>query len=420
MSAGDASRFAAHGTSQPQRRDGMSMSELSVMVVEDHGFQRRMAVRLLTELGIGEISEAADGNSALQQLDGGARIPDVLIVDLDMPGMDGIEFIGHVAQHKWARAVVVASALDPALLNTVQTMARAYGLRVLGSIEKPLTRNKLARVLTGYDKELHDHVEDEEIEVSVTAIREAIEGGEIGPWFQPQVELGNGKPVAVEALARWCRADGRIVRPQYFIPLIEREGLVGELTDHMLVQACRWKHYWDQRGLRLNLAINVSPQTLADESAADRFQDIVRRQGVEPNEVVLEITESSVMADAARGLGVLARLRLKGFGLSIDDFGTGYSSLAQLSQIPFTELKIDQGFISGAPSQPRKRAVIETSLDLARKLKLNVVAEGVETVDEWQMLAELGCGLAQGNLIAQPVPGNELANVLGRWRRPVY
>ncbi len=267
-------------------------------------------------------------------------------------------------------------------------------------------------MLTGYDKELHAHVEDEEIDVSVAAIREAIDGGEIGPWFQPQVELGNGKPVAVEALARWRRADGRIVRPQHFIPLIEREGLVGELTDHMLVQACRWKHYWDQRGLRLNLAINVSPQTLADESAADRFQDMVRKQGVEPNEVVLEITESSVMADAARGLGVLARLRLKGFGLSIDDFGTGYSSLAQLSQIPFTELKIDQGFVSGAPSQPRKRAVIEASLDLARKLDLDVVAEGVETVEEWQMLAELGCGLAQGNLIAQPVPGNELAK---RW-----
>ena len=133
---------------------------------------------------------------------------------------------------------------------------------------------------------------------------------------------------------------------------------------------------------------------------------------------MLEITESSLMADAARGLGVLARLRLKGFGLSIDDFGTGYSSLAQLSQIPFTELKIDQGFVSGAHSQPRKRAVVEASLDLARKLQLDVVAEGVETIEDWQMLAELGCGIAQGYLIAQPVPGEELADRGRRWRRP--
>jgi EAL domain-containing protein (putative c-di-GMP-specific phosphodiesterase class I)/FixJ family two-component response regulator len=398
----------------------MSISELSVMVVEDHGFQRRMALRLLTDLGIGELSEAADGHGALHLLDQAVDPPDVLLVDLDMPGMDGIEFLGHVAQRRLARAVVVASALDSALLNTVQTMARAYGLRVLGSVEKPLTRDKLAAVLTGYDEELHAHDDEEEVEVSVAAVREALATGRIVPWFQPQVEFGNGKPVAVEALARWQRSDGRIVRPYHFIPLIESEGLVHELTDHMLIQGCRWKHYWDQRGLRLNLSVNVSPQTLADETAADRYQDIVRKQGVEPNEVVLEITESSVMADAARGLGVLARLRLKGFGLSIDDFGTGYSSLSQLSQIPFTELKIDQGFVSGVQSQPRKRAVIEASLDLARKLHLDVVAEGVETIEEWQALADLGCGMAQGNLVSQPVPGDELPAALGQWRRPEY
>jgi EAL domain-containing protein (putative c-di-GMP-specific phosphodiesterase class I) len=117
---------------------------------------------------------------------------------------------------------------------------------------------------------------------------------------------------------------------------------------------------------------------------------------------------------------VLARLRLKGFGLSIDDFGTGYSSLAQLSQIPFTELKIDQGFVSGAHTDPRKRAVIEASLELARKLELEVVAEGVETTEDWQMLAELGCGMAQGYLIAKPVPGEELAAAVARWRRPEH
>ncbi len=399
----------------------MSLSELSIMVVEDHGFQRRMALRLLTDLGIGEVSEAADGHSALHLLEAIRQPPDVLLVDLDMPGMDGIEFIGHVAQRQLARAVVVASALDPALLNTVQTMARAYGLRVLGSVEKPLTRDKLAHVLGGYDDPLHSYIDDEAVEVSsVAALREALASNEIEPWFQPQVELGNGRPVAVEALARWRRRDGRVVGPVHFVPLMEREGLVAELTDHMLVQSCRWKRHWDQQGIRLNLAINISPQLLADETAADRYQDIVRRQGVEPGEVVLEITESSVMADAARGLGVLARLRLKGFGLSIDDFGTGYSSLAQLSQIPFTELKIDQGFVSGAHKQPRKRAVIEASLDLARKLQLDVVAEGVETVEDWQMLAELGCGMAQGHLISSPVPGNELPAALGRWRRPEH
>jgi EAL domain-containing protein (putative c-di-GMP-specific phosphodiesterase class I)/AmiR/NasT family two-component response regulator len=398
----------------------MTLSALQVMVVEDHGFQRRMALRLLSELGIESVHEAADGIAALDLLQQLPQPPDVVLVDLDMPGMDGIEFIGHVAQRRLARGVALVSALDPALLNTVQTMTRAYGLRVLGIVEKPLTADKLHGVLLSYEERLQDDDDEEPAEVALDDVRAALLRGELLPWFQPQVEFGNGKVVSVEALARWRRSDGHIVRPMQFVPLLEREGLAQRLTDLMLEQACQWKRRWDEQGLRLHLSVNVSASTLADPAAADHYQQMVQDHGVDPREVVLEITESSLMADAARGLGVLARLRLKGFGLSIDDFGTGYSSLAQLSQIPFTELKIDQGFVSGAHTDPRKRAVIEASLELARKLELEVVAEGVETTEDWQMLAELGCGMAQGYLIAKPVPGEELAAAVARWRRPEH
>jgi EAL domain-containing protein (putative c-di-GMP-specific phosphodiesterase class I) len=222
----------------------------------------------------------------------------------------------------------------------------------------------------------------------------------------------------VEALVRWQRADGHVVMPRHFIPVIEREGLAEAVTESMLVQSCRWKRRWDEAGMRLRLSVNVSPATLHDPAAADHYQRLVQEAGVDPAEVVLEITESLVMADAARGLGVLARLRLKGFGLSIDDFGTGYSSLAQLSQVPFTELKIDQGFVAGVHAQPRKRAVVEASIDLARKLGLETIAEGVETTEDWQALAALGCDVAQGYLISPAVPGEELVATIGRWRRP--
>ena len=151
--------------------------------------------------------------------------------------------------------------------------------------------------------------------------------GEIVPWFQPQAEFANGKIVGVEALARWERGDGHVIRPHHFVGLLEADGLAVDLTDAILDQACRWKRRWQDDGLRLNLSVNVSPATLHDPAAADRYQQIVEDHGLSPSEVILEITESLLMADAARGLGVLARLRLKGFGLSIDDFGTGYSSL---------------------------------------------------------------------------------------------
>lgn len=398
----------------------MSLSLLSVVVVEDHGFQRRMALRLLSELGVARLHEAGDGASALRLLRSLAQVPDVVLVDLDMPGMDGIEFIDHLAREHLARAILVVSALDAALLHTVQTMARACGLRVLEAVPKPLTRSKLAQALAGLELVAATVADDDPGEIGLDSLRAALAAGEIVPWFQPQVELGNGRAIGVEALARWPRSDGRVVLPQHFLPLLESEDLVDELTEQMLAQACRWKRRWDRSGLRLKLSVNVSASTLDDAGAADRYQRIVREAGVDPAEVVLELTESSLIADAARGLGVLARLRLKGFGLSIDDFGTGWSSLSQLSQVPFTELKIDQEFIAGANQQPRKRAVVEASLDLARKLGLDAVAEGVETVEDWQMLAELGCAIAQGRLIGDAVPGEELPALLGRWRRPEH
>jgi EAL domain-containing protein (putative c-di-GMP-specific phosphodiesterase class I)/ActR/RegA family two-component response regulator len=393
----------------------MRLSELSVFVVEDHGFQRRVALHLLEGLGVQRLEAADDGRSALAALQ--AAPADVVLVDLDLPEMDGIEFIGHVAANKSARSIALTSALDPALLNTVQGMARAYGLRVLGVIEKPLTSAKLVEVLHRFHADEDDPVAEPDVEIDAAAVRRALDADEFEPWFQPKVAISTGHVVGVEALARW-RHGGEVIGPARFVPLLEREGLIGELTRRMLERSCRWLRRWAEAGLELKLSVNVSMLDLVDVDAADRYQRIVGDCGVRPRDVVIEVTESSVMGEAAHALNVLARLRLKGFGLSIDDFGTGYSSLAQLSQVPFTELKIDRGFIGGAPSQPRKRAVVETSLDLARKLQLNVVAEGVESVEEWQMLAELGCQQVQGFLISPAIPGDRLAAAIADWRKP--
>ena len=395
----------------------MGLAGLTLLLVEDHGFQRRLGLRLLADLGLTRLHEAADGFQALDLLRALPDPPDVVLVDLDMPGMDGVEFIGIVAQDRLAHSIAVVSAMEPALLHTVQVMAKASGLRVLGCIEKPLTPGKLTTVLSLYESGPGPTAMPSDVEVSLEEVRDALAHGDITAHFQPQAEFGNGKIVGVEALARWRLADGRMVPPTVFVPLMEAGGLVDELTGLMLVQACAWSKRWQARDLDLRVSVNVSAQNLTGPEVADRYEAVLREHGVNPEHIVLEITESSVMSDTARGLGMLARLRLKGFGLSVDDFGTGYSSLSQLSQIPFTELKIDRGFVSGAPTQPRKRAMIETSLDLARKLDLSVVAEGVETIEEWQLLAQLGCDFAQGYLISAPVPGEQLPDAIQRWRQ---
>ena len=395
-------------------------SDLRVMVLEDHGFQRRMALRLLHDLGVprSNLLDAADATAALALLEAQASPPDLVLVDLDMPGMDGIEFLGHVAERRLARNVALVSALDPAVMHTVQAMAGSYGLNIVGVIEKPLSSDNLSRVLTTPRLGWTDERAPSDEPVDEPALRAALDRGDVRAWFQLQVDMHNGKPRAVEALARWC--DGDVVRaPASFVHVLERMGLAQALTESMLDQACAWKRRWAaERGLQVCVSINVSPVAITDPRFADRLAAIVARHGVAPSDVVLEITESSVLTDAACGLQVLARLRLKGFGLSIDDFGIGYSSLSQLSQIPFTELKIDRSFIDGVTEHPRKRAVVEASVQIARKVRLTTVAEGIETPEQWQLMAELGCDLAQGYLIGHAVPGEALPATLDRWRRP--
>lgn len=379
-----------------------------------------MALRLLCELGIREadLLEAADAESALQLLGTQSPAPDLLLVDLDMPGMDGIEFLGHVARQRLARNVALVSALDPSVLNTVQAMAASYGLNIAGVVEKPLTLANLGEVLRAPMLDWDPAAEDCGEPVDEDALKRALDRGDITPWFQLQVDMLNGKPRAVEALARWI--DGpNVLMPSCFITPLERMGLAQSLTESMLEQSCHWKRTWqDAHGLSLCVSINVSPLALADPGCVDRLAGIADRCGVRPSDIVLEITESSVLSDISGGLQALARLRLKGFGLSIDDFGVGYSSLSCLSQFPFTELKVDREFVAGVVDRPRKAAVVEASLDLARKLGITAVAEGIETAAQWQRMAQLGCDLAQGYLVAHPVNGDALPAAIATWRRP--
>ena len=209
----------------------MDFGALSLLVVEDHDFQRRMVLRLLGDLGVTRIAEAVDGRDALDKLEAGTVTADVVITDLDMPRMDGIELIRHVAEQRLAQAVIIASGLEPALLHSVEQMARAYGLQVLGNVEKPLGRERLAALLRGYSK-LSPVVRttasgdvDTAVEVSAEDVRRALDQGELSVAYQPQLEFANGRLSGCEALVRWQRVgEAHPILPKAFIDVIEREG----------------------------------------------------------------------------------------------------------------------------------------------------------------------------------------------------
>jgi EAL domain-containing protein (putative c-di-GMP-specific phosphodiesterase class I)/CheY-like chemotaxis protein len=388
----------------------VGLSELKFLAVEDHEFQRGMLLKMLARLGATQVSTAADGNAALEiVMSPGASI-DIIISDLDMPGMDGLEFMRHVGEAHIPVAIILASALESVLLDSVETMTRAYGVKILGVIQKPITQEKLAALIKLHlPAQVNPNLpQTDALCFTIEEIVQGIRNDEFEPFFQPKVEFATGRIKGAEALARWRHPQKGIVAPYVFVGPLEDHNQTDELTWLILSKSVDFCREWrTNSGLDVSVSINVSAKSLADVSFADRVIEVLKCRNLDCRNIILEVTESAATTDIGHSLENLSRLRMKGFGLSIDDYGTGYSSLQQLARIAFTEIKLDQSFIRSAATQQAARIILESSIDMAKKLGIVTVAEGIETEEDWDLLRELGCDLAQGYLIAKPLEPRE-------------
>lgn len=396
-----------------------SAKGLVALVVEDHDFQRRTVARMLRSLGAREVLEAGDGKQALTLLQGTAQM-DLVVCDLDMPGMDGMEFLRHLGQAHNTTPVIISSAQERALLLSVEKMARAYGVRLLGTIEKPMTLDGLEDLIAKYEpaKPAPARAAAAVAKFSLDQILHGLQQKQFEPFFQPKVELATGRTIGAEALARWRHPEHGPVGPYAFIALLEQSGKIDTLTLVMLEAAADACRAWREHGLELTVSVNLSLVSLTDTTLADRITQTVRSAGLDPRHMILEITETAAMTEVAPALENLARLRMRGFGLSVDDYGTGFSSLRQLTRVPFTEIKIDQGFVTGCATNPSSRTIVESSVDMARRLGIKSVAEGVETRSDWNLLKAAGCDVAQGYFIARPMAAQAFGEWIHSWRPP--
>jgi EAL domain-containing protein (putative c-di-GMP-specific phosphodiesterase class I) len=388
----------------------MGLSELNFLAVEDHEFQRGLLLKMLARLGATHILTAADGRAALDIVKSSYPSIDIIISDLDMPGMDGLEFMRHLSEARIPVAIILASALESVLLDSVETMTRAYGVRILGVIQKPITPEKLDALIKLHVPAQAGQTRPGAADLSFT-IEEIVQGlknDEFEPFFQPKVLLASRRLKGAEALARWRHPQKGIIAPYAFIGLLEDRNQIDELTWMMLRKSVAFCKEWRAKSDRdVNVSVNVSVKSLADVHFADRVHELVHLENLDSRNIILEVTESAATTDICHALENLSRLRMRGFGLSIDDYGTGYSSLQQLTRIAFTEIKIDQSFVADAAAQQSARIILESSLDMAKKLGISTVAEGVETQDQWDLVRELGCELAQGYFIARPIAASE-------------
>ncbi len=249
-------------------------------------------------------------------------------------------------------------------------------------------------------------------------LRRAVEGGQLRLFLQPKVDLRSGRIVSAEALVRWEHPQRGLVPPMQFIPFAEQTGFIRQLSAWVVAASARaWRQAHD-RGQVLRISVNLSTRDLMDQDLPLKIRAAIDAEGAPPSALCLEITESAIMDDPARALSTLEQLSAMGFKLSIDDFGTGYSSLAYLKRLPVDELKIDKSFVMAMERDQDDAKIVRSTIELAHNLGLSVVAEGLETLQAWQLLARLGCDEGQGYLIAKPMPQDDLLPWLQQWRPP--
>lgn len=388
--------------------------ELLIMVVEDHGFQRKALLHQIRSLGYQNLLEAADGAEALalsQQ-----HAVDILFCDLRMPGMDGMALLRRLSLGGFRGGIILSSALEDDVVEAVLRMSAAYGLQVLGRIEKPSSQQQLQVLIESWSPRQEPALKDDGHRLGLDELRRALDEDQIVPWYQPKVSFASGEWVGMEALARWQHPKYGLVSPGRFIPLAEHNGLIDQLTEVIINKSLSDGHLWEETGLSLNLSMNLSTTSLIEGDLCNTLLNQCQRWSINPELITLEVTESSFVQDLGKSLEVLTRLRMHGFGLSIDDFGTGYSSMQQLALLPFTELKLDRSFVYSCFEDPSRLAIIESSIELARKLGLKSVAEGVEDEQTWRLLATLGCDVCQGFFSARPMPRSELQEWHKAWQ----
>jgi diguanylate cyclase (GGDEF)-like protein len=246
----------------------------------------------------------------------------------------------------------------------------------------------------------------------VTELRAALRSDQIRVHYQPQLDLATGSIRAVEALARWHHPERGLLAAGEFIAAAERSGLVSQISRSVLAASARQWHDWNNQGLKLDIAVNLSAVDLLDLTLVSEIAALLADHEMPPECLVLEITERTLLQDEQQAREVLARLNSLGIRISIDDYGTGYSSLASLRHLPIQQVKIDRCFVTGIPADASNDAIVRSTIDLAHALGALVVAEGAETPSELQRLADIACDLAQGYLIGRPLPADELAQLI--------
>lgn len=389
-----------------------SLAELRVLIVDDDPFMLAFEEQLVRTFGVGDVRTAVDGALARELVDDPATCPDAIVCDLDMPEMDGIEFVHYLSDRQFAGGVIIASGAGERIVASVAALVRSLDLHLVASLNKPVDPETLREALGMIRSRTSLAMRDGRLSprfatLDADAIRDGIARGFADICVQPQVSVADRRVTGVEVLLRWTDPERGVLSPLAVVPVAEDAGLIDDLTIAIYRRAISCLAECRRGGLDMRISVNLSTLNLHRLDLPERLSRIAAEFGVPTGHVVLEVTESRLIEDITASLEVLGRLRLHGFGLAVDDFGTGYSSLELLRQLPFNELKVDQTFVRGARTDSAARTIIESAVALGRNLGMRVVVEGVETAADWSLVEQFRCDAVQGYYVARPMPPGE-------------
>lgn len=392
---------------------------LRVMVLDDDPFMLKLLARTLERKGFADVVTCDNGRDALTMVGKPQEAPDLIFCDINMPGMDGVQFVRHLVEHDYAGRLVLVSGEDTRTLQAMSRLVQAHRIEILGSLQKPVTPVSLEATMGTWTTPTQEQRFAPRRTYSADEVSAGISAGQMVNHYQPKVSLSTGRVVGVESLVRWQHPEDGLVYPDHFIGIAEEHCLIDALTNQVLLQALQDMARWKQAGLEMQVSVNVSMDNLNVLEFPDMVAGMASSFGIAPTSLTLEVTESQLMHDLRAPLEILTRLRLKRFGLSIDDFGTGHSSLKQLRDLPFDELKIDKTFVHGArqAENASTRAILNASTKLAKDLGMTIVAEGVEDEDDWSFLRSTGCDVAQGFYISRPIPSEGFVQWVDAYHR---
>jgi EAL domain-containing protein (putative c-di-GMP-specific phosphodiesterase class I) len=387
-----------------------------VLIVDDDLFANKVIAAQLGKLGFTNLEGMTDPLKALDFLRANVDNIGLIICDLQMPTLDGIEFVREVAHEGYTGQVILVSGEDPRLLRSAQRLVEAMGLATLGAIQKPVKLETLTNVFANADEVERPRSTRQ---FALSEIEEALTKKQLVNYYQPKIDLQSGAVVGVEALVRWLHPEHGVLSPAAFLPVLQKAGLDDELLMHILTGptgALTLLRDIEAMDPEFKVSVNISDVNLSDEKLPEKLVALLDSYGVQNKNLMLEVSENRAAGSRTKYNSTLSRLALKGFILSLDDFGAGKTTMTDLSDIAISEIKFDRAFVHNVHRDFAQKMSLRSCIKMADALGLITVAEGVEEIQDWEVLKSLGCNVVQGYIVAKPMPVEVLDSWLAHWR----